>query len=522
MNYKYTSSRRIMVGKIAIGGNEPICIQSMINTSLEDIKASVNQIIELHRAGCSLVRFSVPSRKQVDCIQQIKSKLSKESCQVCLSADVHFDAEIALACVPFVDKVRINPGNYAVIKRKRNELYSASEEEREIEKIRNHVRQLATASKEYATAVRIGVNHGSLSSRIINQYGNTVEGMLQSAFEYISFFEHENFHNLVVSLKSSHTNIMYKANMAYVERAIDNNRFYPLHLGVTEAGSSEEGVIKSAVGIGSLLLDGIGDTIRVSLTGDPVNEIPVAQALARLAPQPRQIQTREEGKAILRKSGETKYFSGFSYPLVYNTMLDDTADVHLETRDSGKKFQEHTIQQGQVFAFGLPAEDTLYSVVRYRTDTTETIESVCQTAAELGCMMMNDYAAAYCIETETGKAAHASLLKKIMQASGKRISAPEYISCPTCGRTNYDVEKLLQEIKNATAEMSGLKIAVMGCIVNGPGEMEGADYGFVGFAAGKVNIYVGKEVVKYNVSCEEAAAALMEIIRKQGAVKPLH
>jgi (E)-4-hydroxy-3-methylbut-2-enyl-diphosphate synthase len=494
----------------------------MINTSLEDTDGSVNQIIALRNAGCTLVRFSVPSRKQIENIQQINKKLSKKSCMVSLSADVHFDAEIALACVPHVDKVRINPGNYAVIKRKRNELYSAEEEKREEEKIRMHIRQLVAACKENGVAVRIGVNHGSLSSRIINRYGNTVEGMVQSAIEYINFFEHENFQNLVVSLKSSHTDIMYRANVAYVERVVPGNQYYPLHLGVTEAGSDEEGIIKSAVGIGSLLLDGIGDTIRVSLTGDPQKEVPVAQALARLASQPRQIKTGEENKAILRRSGEKKYFSGFTYPLVYNTIHDDTADILLKPQEFGKTHREQSIQQGTLCKVGPFASDNIYNVVRYAADNTETLENLCLTAAEIGCMLLHNYAAAYCIETETDKDAHTLLLKKIMQATGKRITAPEYISCPTCGRSGYDVEKLLQEIKKATSEMTGIKIAVMGCIVNGPGEMEGADYGFVGTSAGKVNVYIGNEVVQHNVGCELAAAALLEIIRKQdSAAKPL-
>ena len=451
MNYQRRHSTETHVGNIGIGGNNPIRIQSMATTDTNDTAASVAQAKRIIDAGGELVRFTTQGTREAENMQHISAQLKTDGYNQPLVADVHFTAHTADIAALYCEKVRINPGNYVDPGRTFKHLeYTDEEYADELQKIEKKLIPFINICKEHHTAVRIGVNHGSLSDRIMSRYGDTPEGIVESCMEFLRIFKRENFNDVVISIKASNTVVMVTTVRLLVATMDKEDMHYPLHLGVTEAGEGEDGRIKSAVGIGALLTEGIGDTIRVSLSEEPECEIPVARKLVDLIPECYRL--RQEAEASIK---------------------DDTITLTLDAPDW------ETLQLKAAMAVGALFID--------RKATKLVIES--------------------------GKGQEVSLADAILQAARIKFTKTEYISCPGCGRTLYNLQETIARIKAATKDLVGLKIGIMGCIVNGPGEMADADYGYVGAGRGKISLYKQKVCVEKNIPEEEAVEKLLELIR---------
>lgn len=450
-----TSTTR--VGHLFIGSQYPIRVQSMANTDTNDVAGSVAQAKRIIDAGGELVRFTTQGKREVDSMAQIIKQLRDNGVNAPLVADVHFNAAVADEAAKVVEKVRINPGNYVDPARKFVHIeYTEDEYADELNRLKERFITLLNICKQHHTALRIGVNHGSLSDRIMSRYGDTPAGMVESCMEFLRICVAENFTDVVLSIKASNTRIMVQTVRLLVEKMNEENMSFPLHLGVTEAGEGEDGRIKSALGIGALLADGIGDTIRVSLSEKPEAEIPVAQQIIKV--------------------------------------FDETSDNESCWLD----------------------DDTLI----YKSDKQyDWQQFIIRTAALLGKPLF-DYGVKHLVITNPHFSEDQlnTLAKDILQAAGILRYKTEYISCPSCGRTLFDLEKTIAEVKSATSHLKGLKIAVMGCIVNGPGEMADADYGYVGAGRGKISLYKGKECIVKNIPQEEAVEALLNLINQQPIV----
>jgi (E)-4-hydroxy-3-methylbut-2-enyl-diphosphate synthase len=423
----------VKVGNVIIGGDHPIVVQTMCNTHTSDVEASAAQCRRLAAAGAQLIRLTVPSLAQVESLKEIKSILRSEGIDTPLVADVHFSSEIAIAAAEVVEKVRINPGNF----------------HKDHEKAREQFSKLVSVCKEHGTAIRIGLNHGSLGDRITNLYGNTPLAMKEAVMEWLKMCVENDFYNVVVSLKASNTFVMVEAYRLLANEMQDFGVVFPLHLGVTEAGNGDGGRIKSAVGISALLSEGIGDTIRVSLTEDPANEIPVAQYLA------------DRYDHRIHSSMVSLTLEGKKAVATYDALSRERLLLDFSC-DFGKRLLDKELDEVELIG--------------------------CEDA---------DY-----------------LVDELMQAARRRFYRPEYIACPGCGRTMYNLEGTFEEVKRRTAHLKGMVIAVMGCIVNGPGEMADADWGYVGEGNGKVSIYKGKSPVLRHVPETEAIDRLLELIEK--------
>lgn len=446
-------SREISVGNLKLGGDNPIRVQSMTNTDTMDTAATVRQTLELVEAGCELVRITAPDVKAAQNLYDIKNELLKRGCNVPLIADIHFNPQAAEVAAGIVEKVRVNPGNY-VDRNSGKTVFTDKEYDEELSRIAERMSRLVEICKAHGTAMRIGVNHGSLSERIVSRWGDTPLGMAVSAIEFAKVCSDMDFGNLVFSMKSSNVKAMVYSTRLFVQKMVENGFCFPVHLGVTEAGDAMQGRIKSAVGIGTLLLDGIGDTIRVSLTESPVAEIPVARKI--LADIPRKEVSFKELK-------------------------------NLKTMYSSDRDARPAVWSG----------DSEISEDRYL-----------QLAAVYGKKLIDG-------ETDCLDENH-DVFREIMQAAGVKNYRAEYIACPSCGRTQYNIQEALQEIKAATVHLKGLKIGVMGCIVNGPGEMADADYGYVGSGKGKITLYKKKEVVARNIDQKDAVEQLVQLIKQNG------
>ena len=451
------STRRIStvahVGNIGIGGENPIRIQSMATTDTNDTEGSVAQAKRIIDAGGELVRFTTQGTREAENMKNISARLKQDGYNTPLVADVHFTAHTADVAAQYCEKVRINPGNYVDPGRTFKHLeYTDEEYQAELQKIEAKLVPFINICKEHKTAVRIGVNHGSLSDRIMSRYGDTPEGIVESCMEFLRIFRREHFDDVVISIKASNTVVMVTTVRLLVKTMDQEDMHYPLHLGVTEAGEGEDGRIKSAVGIGALLTEGIGDTIRVSLSEEPECEIPVARKLVELIPE----------CTLLRQQAE----AGIS---------DDTITLSLDAPDW------ETLQLKAAMAVGALLID--------RKATKLNILSAGYTAQQLE-----------------------GLSDAILQAARIKFTKTEYISCPGCGRTLYNLQETIQRIKAATAHLVGLKIGIMGCIVNGPGEMADADYGYVGAGRGKISLYRGKECIEKNIPEDEAVDRLLQLI----------
>ena len=428
-----------------IGSGAPIVVQTMCNTHTSDVEASVEQCVRLHEAGAQMIRLTVPSLGQVESIREIRSRLRERDINVPLVADVHFSAEIALAVAEVVEKVRINPGNFHKDHDKARELFA----------------QLVQVCKRNGTAIRIGLNHGSLGERITNLYGNTPLAMKEAVMEWLDMCVENDFYNVVVSLKASNTIVMVEAYRLLAAQMKENGIVFPLHLGVTEAGNGDGGRIKSCVGISALLSEGIGNTIRVSLTEDPVHEIPVARYLA----------DRYDGKlhssmSTLQIEGK-KAIATYAAPSRERLLFDFSCDF-------GRRLLDRELDEIVLKGTYLDENDVEVSL-------------------------------------DDSKFAN-YLVDELLQAARRRFYRPEYIACPGCGRTMYNLEGTFNEVMRRTAHLKGMVIAVMGCIVNGPGEMADADWGYVGEGGGKVSIYKKKTPVLRHVPETEAIDRLLELI----------
>lgn len=437
----------VTAGHVTIGGDAPIVVQTMCNTHTSDVEASVAQCRRLSKAGAELIRLTVPSLGQVESLRQIKEQLRSEGIDTPLVADVHFSSEIAIAAAEVVEKVRINPGNF----------------HKDHEKAREQFAKLVKVCKEHGTAIRIGLNHGSLGERITGLYGNTPLAMKEAVMEWLQMCIENEFYNVVVSLKASNTFVMVEAYRLLAAEMEASGVVFPLHLGVTEAGNGDGGRIKSAVGISALLSEGIGNTVRVSLTEDPANELPVAQYLSD-----RYGRRLHSSMVSLALEG-SKAIATYHAPSRERLLLDFSCDF-------GKRLLDKELDEVELHGYFISEDGQ-----QIKLEGSEYAEY---------------------------------LVDELMQAARRRFYRPEYIACPGCGRTMYNLEGTFEEVKRRTKHLKGMVIAVMGCIVNGPGEMADADWGYVGEGNGKVSIYKGKEPILRHVPEAEAIDRLLELIEK--------
>jgi len=505
MSYR---SEIISIGSLSMGGDLPVRVQSMTTTDTLDTDASVSQCIRIIEAGGELVRLTAQGVREAENLTNIKRELRRAGFKTPLCADIHFNHAAAVVAARIVEKVRINPGNYADKRASfiRQEL-SESEYMSEIERVRERLLPLIQTCSEYGTAIRIGVNHGSLSDRIMTRYGNTPEGMAVSAVEFLKIFKDEGFCNLVVSMKSSDTRVMVEANRMLVRMMEDHDMHYPVHLGITEAGEGEEGRIISAAGTGMLLAEGIGDTVRVSLSEAPEKEIPVAREIIRVVAGADGRVRNPSHPLPFRQAGE-RYM-----PQVFT----EKDGVFLDEQGKPYQGQMITVQAEELAHLDeRQAYDVMLNAL-FAEDDQERLGI--DAAALLGRFFIARHPSALCI-TNRG-ALQGEVLRRlafsILQATEARITRTRYISCPTCGRTKFNLEEAVRRVKDATSHLTGMKIAVMGCVVNGPGEMAGADYGYVGAAEGRVHIYRGTEAVIKNVEEREALTKLLELIESDQA-----
>ena len=552
----------VNVGGVNIGYGNPVRVQSMTNTGTMDTEGSVEQVLRIVGKGGELVRLTTQGNREAVNLGSIKERLVAMGCNVPLVADVHFNAAVADTAAKYADKVRVNPGNYVDSARTFKHIdYTDAEYAEELKRLRERFVSFLNLCKAEGKAVRVGVNHGSLSDRIMSRYGDTPSGVVESCMEFLRICRDEDFNDVVVSIKTSNTSMMVTTVRRLVRVMAEEGIKYPLHLGVTEAGDAEDGRIKSAVGIGALLADGIGDTLRVSLAEAPENEIPVAKELAAY------VALREGHEPIAatvvpgfdyeepqrRKSCTVGVVGGDNVPVVIGGKVADAdiapdfiaSDMQVPdvasavdgsfvavgykslTADNVAKLKSlkdivivassvHANPVGELRALvhKLTLEGISAPVIIRRIYNEQSVESLrIKAAADLGVLLIDGLVDGLWVEDAVASAEELnSIMFGILQATRARISKTEYIACPGCGRTMYDLQGTLARIKAATAHLKGLKIGVMGCIVNGPGEMADADYGYVGAARGKVSLYRRKECVEKNIPEEEAIERLLQLI----------
>ncbi len=617
-------TREVMVGHLGFGGNNPIRVQSMTTANTMDTLATVEESIRMIKAGCELVRITAPSKKEAENLKNIKEELLKRGYSTPIVADIHFTPNAAEIAAKIVEKVRINPGNYADKKKFEEIEYTDKSYQEELDRIREKFIPLVKICKEHKTAMRIGTNHGSLSDRILSRYGDTPKGMVESAMEFLRICRDENYHEIILSMKASNTRVMVQAYRLLVHEMMKENMNYPLHLGVTEAGEGEDGRIKSAVGIGALLADGLGDTVRVSLTEAPECEMPVAHKLLNhfenykdhsviepvneYALNPFEYQKRKSntvlnigGKNVpiikadfshKKKITPASFFAlGYNYSVPLDKWhISDMAADYVFVGDHELDFEVpgtlgviYNYKRWKTHKKGYPcyrAEEylqesvksekmnmiyTAYSdlsaslIDKLKTDKSAVLllethnkntiaelrrfiiklinkniktpviigkgyenllEQQLQISAssDLGSLLLDGLGDGIFIYAPTCSSDQKinSLGFGILQATRTRISKTEYISCPSCGRTLFDLQETTAKIRKVTDHLKGVKIGIMGCIVNGPGEMADADYGYVGTRPGKITLYKEKNIVRKNIDEEEAVDALIDLIKEHG------
>jgi len=620
-SYHRRVSREVCVGTVGVGGDNPIRVQSMITCDTMDTEASIAQTIELAEAGCEIVRITAPTVKDAANLQHVVRGLRERGCDVPIVADIHFKPEAAMEAAKWVDKVRINPGNYADSKKFKIIEYSDEQYAAELTRIRQRFAPLVELCQERGIAMRIGTNHGSLSDRIMNRYGDTPLGMVESALEFARIARDFDYHAFIFSMKSSNPKVMIAAYRLLVARLSEEGADwnYPIHLGVTEAGEGEDARIKSAIGIGSLLADGIGDTIRVSLTEDSIHEIPVAKALvdsvaAGVSPatsqrsdvsdqrseisfDPFSYQRRttkkleREGvpvggdelvRVVIRKEQHEKIahkidkMGDYKPEIVFENAnvievdprddeaiarVNDSAKTYLVTVQDGidlpiitafrllaaKLQSRHPIllkdvlgrraanDEARMVRAGLALNDEISSNAQMTKSSSDFVipssfnaspartirhssflHTLLIASTNIGSLLCDGIGDAILVQGEEAPGQSLRLSYNILQAAGARIFKTDYVACPSCGRTLFNLQTTTARIKAATVHLKGVKIAIMGCIVNGPGEMADADFGYVGGAPGKVNLYVGKQAVKFNIPEAEAVDRLKDLIREHG------
>ncbi len=623
-SYHRRVSREVMVGHVGVGGENPIRVQSMITCDTMDTEASIAQTLELAEVGCEIVRITAPTVKDAANLQHIVAGLRERGCDVPIVADIHFKPDAAMEAAKWVEKVRINPGNYADSKKFKIIEYTDEQYAAELERIRERFAPLVRLCQERGRAMRIGTNHGSLSDRIMNRYGDTPLGMVESALEFARIARELDYHALIFSMKSSNPKVMIAAYRLLVARLREEGADwnYPIHLGVTEAGEGEDARIKSAIGIGSLLSDGIGDTIRVSLTEDSIHEIPVAHALVEstdrrltnIAPPPKG--AAYDAFSYQRRATETVVVAGGVDPgrgdlqagtagvaapgyngaacggeetvrvairresydkiahkidrmgdykpeIVYESAgiveIDPRDDAAIAKLNEGEALklvavandldlpviaayrllaakldarhpillkdvlghpersgaERNAVEGTRDAAFQTPPRDPSTAPAA-PLGMTDFLSTLLRAATNIGSLLCDGIGDAILVQGEDGPGQAMRLSYNILQAAGTRIFKTDYVACPSCGRTLFNLQTTTARIKAATVHLKGVKIAIMGCIVNGPGEMADADFGYVGGAPGKVNLYVGKTAVKFNIPEAEAVDRLQDLIREHG------
>ena len=570
--YSRRKTREIMVGNVGVGGDNPIRVQSMITSDTRDTEACVKQVLDLAEAGCEIVRITAQTKKYAANLENIRDGVRAAGCDVPLVADIHFKPDAAFEAAKWVEKIRVNPGNYADKKKFEIREYSDEQYAEELDRIREDFTPLVELCKELGRAMRIGTNHGSLSDRIMNRYGDTPLGMVESALEFARIARDHDYHNFCFSMKASNPKVMIEAYRLLVAR-LDHEGpdwNYPIHLGVTEAGDGEDGRIKSAIGIGSLLADGVGDTIRVSLTEDAVYEIPVAQAIvasienSHLSDDPagsqrgtlsydpfsyerrhshemkinghklgasntvRVFTSRKKWDALAHKIDKLGDFTPEAVAEDSNIIeLDPWDTASIQEVNAMREPQLVTVKDGchnaaVIHAFRLLAsklsahhpillKDTLEPSTDAGKDFLDTLLIASRNIGSLLCDGIGD---AILIQGEEAPGQSLRLAYNILQGAGSRIFKTDYVACPSCGRTLFNLQETTQKVRAATGHLKGVRIAIMGCIVNGPGEMADADFGYVGGAPGKINLYVGKQAVKFNIPEQEAVDRLTDLIRE--------
>jgi len=567
-SFRRRASREVRVGNVGIGGNNPIRVQSMITCDTMDTEMSIQQTIELANVGCEIVRITAPTVKDSRNLENIAKGLRERGCDVPIVADIHFKPEAAMEAAKWVDKVRINPGNYADSKKFVIREYSDEQYAGELNRIGERFTPLVELCKKRGIAMRIGTNHGSLSDRILNRYGDTPLGMVESALEFARIARDLDYHAFVFSMKASNPKIMIAAYRLLVARLneLGPDWNYPVHLGVTEAGEGEDARIKSAIGIGSLLADGIGDTIRVSLTEDSPHEIPVAKALIETGNRKSETGKIEDVDlsfdpfSYQRRASETIERDGFrlggeelirvvvrqeNYDKIAHK-IDKMGDYKPEIVYENARIQEVDPRDADAIARLNRSSEPRFVTVRDDVDLAmiaafrllaaklqsrhpillkdtvsqhrheDFLKTLLIAATDIGSLLCDGIGDAVLVQGEEAPGQALRLSYNILQAAGSRIFKTDYVACPSCGRTLFNLQTTTAKIKAATSHLKGVKIAIMGCIVNGPGEMADADFGYVGGAPGKVNLYVGKTAVKFNIPETEAVDRLKDLIREHG------
>jgi len=563
-------SREVKTGRTAIGGENPVRVQSMLTSDTMDTAACVKETLGLAQAGCEIVRITAPTVKDARNLEAIRDLLHTAGCDVPLVADIHFKPEAALEAAKWVDKVRINPGNFADSKKFNVREYTDTEYAAEISRIRERFAPLVALCKARGISMRIGTNHGSLSDRIMNRFGDTPLGMVESALEFARIARELDYHDFVFSMKASNPKVMIQAYRLLVARLDELERTegggwnYPIHLGVTEAGDGEDGRIKSAIGIGSLLADGIGDTIRVSLTEDSEHEIPVAQALEKIAADRKPMPTLQAwpfdpfsyarrassvlqvgeyqigGSELVRVAVAQAAYDKVAHKIAGlgdykpELIIENCGLVEIDPRDATAVARVNaspvplfvTIPDScdlpVIGAYRLLASliDARHPILLKDTFTpassTDFVHNLLNAATNIGSLLCDGIGDAVLVQGEEAPGQSLRIAYNILQAAGVRIFKTDYVACPSCGRTLFNLQETTARIKAATSHLKGVKIAIMGCIVNGPGEMADADFGYVGGAPGKVNLYVGKTPVKFNIPQAEAVDRLVDLIREHG------
>ena len=574
-HYQRRETRVCMVGNVGIGGNNPIRVQSMLTSDTRDAAACVKEALELAAVGCEIVRVTAQTRVIAENLQHIRDGIRAAGCDVPLVADIHFKPDAAMEAVKWVEKVRVNPGNYADKKKFAVKEYTDEQYAEEVAYMEEQFVPLVQECKNLKRAMRIGTNHGSLSDRIMNRHGDTPHGMVESALEFARIARAHDFHNFLFSMKASNPKVMIEAYRLLVAHlnALGSDWNYPIHLGVTEAGDGEDGRIKSAIGIGSLLADGIGDTVRVSLTEDAIHEIPVARALVASIQNQVNVgagQKLKETPAISydpfsysRRATERLTMQGidcgqgatvpvftsrskwdalahkldklgdYKPELVIEdspvTSIDPRDDAAVQALNASTNTQLVTITDGTplqpIHAYRLLAakldkrhpillKDTFLPNTADSDNAEDFISNLLRAATNIGSLLCDGIGDAVLVQGESAPGQSLRISYNILQAAGVRIFKTDYVACPSCGRTLFNLQNTTQKIRKATGHLKGVRIAVMGCIVNGPGEMADADFGYVGGAPSKINLYVGKTAVKFNIPEEEAVERLVDLIKE--------
>lgn len=615
---KRLKTREVMVGKVGVGGSNPIRVQSMTTTDTMDTRMTIDQSMRMVDAGCEIVRITAPSIKEAKNLETIKDGLMKNGYDVPLVADIHFTPNAAIMAASIVEKVRINPGNYADRKKFEIHEYSDASYLDELERIKEKFVPLIMKCKENGTAMRIGTNHGSLSDRILSRYGDTPLGMVESAMEFLRIAEGESYHDMILSMKASNTHVMVQAYRLLVKKMNEESMNYPLHLGVTEAGEAEDGRIKSAVGIGTLLEDGLGDTIRVSLTEEPEREIPVARMLVERYESIKDVKMKKRVTESLpydpffyvkRRSNQILNIGSEQVPRVIGDLSKVSAIKHEDLGQFGYLYsigqdkwhisdlavdflyigansldfeipgtlgiiQDHShqdlkarhyslfhsneidlIDDGGISFYVCDDFDGMFDKLRSLKNCVIIMDSyqgtgihdqrgfmielmnrsilnpviikrsysdlsneefLMHAAVDVGGLQLDGMGDGVWLELNGNHSHINQTAFGILQASRTRISKTEYISCPSCGRTLFDLQETTAKIRKRTDHLKGIKIGIMGCIVNGPGEMADADYGYVGTGPGLISLYKGQEVVEKNIDASNAVDALIKLIASNG------